>query len=79
MKKNLYALGQEVRDLARRARENKLTPDEISGGTFTVTNLGMYGIDSFTPVINQPESAILGVCRIVDKPIAENDTVVIKP
>ncbi len=39
----------------------------------------MYGIDSFTPVINQPESAILGVCRIVDKPIAENDTVVIKP
>lgn len=77
--KNLYALGQEVRDLARRARENKLTPDEISGGTFTVTNLGMYGIDSFTPVINQPESAILGVCRIVDKPIAENDTVVIKP
>ena len=77
--KSLYALGQEVRDLATRARQNKLSPDEISGGTFTVTNLGMYGIDSFTPVINQPESAILGVCRIVDKPVVENGAVVIKP
>ncbi|NLG86112.1 MAG: 2-oxo acid dehydrogenase subunit E2 [Firmicutes bacterium] len=77
--KSLSALAQEVRDLATRARQNMLSPDEITGGTFTVTNLGMYGIDSFTPVINQPESAILGVCRIADKPVVENSTVVIKP
>jgi len=77
--KSLYALGQEIRDLATRARENKLSPDEVTGGTFTVTNLGMYGIDSFSPVINQPESAILGVCRITNKPVVINDAVTIKP
>jgi len=77
--KTLYALGLEIRALATRARENKLSPEDIAGGTFTVTNLGMYGIDSFTPIINQPESAILGVGRIADKPVVENGAVVVKP
>ncbi len=76
----MYALGLEIRALATRARENKLSPEDIAGGTFTVTNLGMYGIDSFTPpIINQPESAILGVGRIADKPVVENGAVVVKP
>jgi pyruvate dehydrogenase E2 component (dihydrolipoamide acetyltransferase) len=53
--------------LAERARANQLTPNEVSGGTFTVTNLGNYDIDAFTPIINPPEAAILGVGRIVEK------------
>jgi pyruvate dehydrogenase E2 component (dihydrolipoamide acetyltransferase) len=53
-----------VRDLADRARKGSLTPDEYAGGTFTLTNLGMYGITEFTPLINVPESAILGVGTI---------------
>ena len=54
-------------------------PDEISGGTFTVTNLGMFGTDHFTPVINPPESAILAVCRTVDKPVVVGGQIVIRP
>ena len=60
-KLSLSALAREAAELARRARERKLTPDEMLGGTFTVSNLGMYGITSFTPLINPPEGAILGV------------------
>ena len=67
--KSLLALRQEIADLGSKAREGKLTPDHMSGGTFTVSNLGMYDVDHFTPVINPPESAILGVCRIVEKPV----------
>jgi pyruvate dehydrogenase E2 component (dihydrolipoamide acetyltransferase) len=53
-------------------------PDELSGGTFTISNLGMYGIESFTPIINQPEVAILGVNTINKEPVVVNDEVVIK-
>ncbi|MGA2762746.1 MAG: dihydrolipoamide acetyltransferase family protein [Spirochaetia bacterium] len=60
-KLSLSALAREAAELVRRARERKLTPDEMLGGTFTVSNLGMYGITSFTPLINPPEGAILGV------------------
>jgi pyruvate dehydrogenase E2 component (dihydrolipoamide acetyltransferase) len=60
-------IGAAVRSLAARARTNSLEIDEISGGTFTITNLGAYGIDAFTPIINPPEIAILGVGRIVEK------------
>lgn len=67
--KNAGSLGLEelsaaAKDLGTRAREDRLMPDEITGGTFTVSNLGMYGITSFTPIINPPESAILGVCAV---------------
>ena len=53
-------------------------PDDLSGGTFTITNLGMYGIDAFTPIINQPQAAILGVGRIVNKPVGLNGELVLR-
>ncbi len=56
-----------MRELAAKARHDRLEIDEVSGGTFTITNLGAYGVDAFTPVINPPEVAILGVGRIVEK------------
>lgn len=77
--KNLREIRAEVVDLGARARASKLQPDEIVGGTFTVTNLGMFGTDHFTPIINPPESAILAVCRSVDKPVVQNGQVLIRP
>jgi pyruvate dehydrogenase E2 component (dihydrolipoamide acetyltransferase) len=77
--KSLLELGQISRDLGQRARANKLALDEITGGTFTVTNLGMFGVDAFTPIPNPPESAILGVGKIVEKPVARDGQVVIRP
>lgn len=77
-----YKLGElccALEDISQRARENKLNPSEIAGGTFTITNLGMYRVDSFTPIINPPEVAILGVNRIVDKPIVVNKAVEVRP
>jgi pyruvate dehydrogenase E2 component (dihydrolipoamide acetyltransferase) len=62
---NLLEIGDRVKDLAQRARENALAVEEVTGGTITITNLGMFGIDAFTPIINPPEVAILGVGRIV--------------
>ena len=64
---SLQQIGAIVRDLAAKARSHSLDLDEVTGGTFTITNLGVYGIDAFTPVINPPEAAILGVGRIVEK------------
>jgi pyruvate dehydrogenase E2 component (dihydrolipoamide acetyltransferase) len=72
-------LTQESKTLAAMARENKLKPDQISGGTFTISNLGMYAVDVFTPIINQPESAILGVGRIVEKAVGVNGQIVLRP
>ena len=66
-------------ELGAKARSGKLLPDEISGGTFTVTNLGMFGSDHFTPIINPPESAILAVCRTVEKPVAVGGQIVVRP
>lgn len=62
--KHLFAIRDEVRVKAERARSGKLKPDDISNGTFTITNLGMYGIHQFTPIINMPEMAILGINAI---------------
>lgn len=78
-RKSLSQLRETIVSLSDRARGGKLSPDEISGGTFTVTNLGMFGTDHFTPVINPPESAILGVCRIIEKPVAVAGAVLIRP
>jgi pyruvate dehydrogenase E2 component (dihydrolipoamide acetyltransferase) len=78
-RKSLRDIRAAVVDLGARARGGKLLPDEISGGTFTVTNLGMFGTDHFTPVINPPESAILAVCRTVDKPVVLNGQIVVRP
>ena len=72
----LSEISEQVRDFAERARSNQLTPSELQGGTFTITNLGNFGIDAFTPIINPPESAILGVGRILKKPVVHNDEIV---
>ncbi len=68
--KPLRVLTQEYADLAARAQQGTLAPDELRGGTFTITNLGPYEIDAFTPMINPPECAILGVGRLVDEVVA---------
>ena len=68
---NLPQIGSQVRDYAGRARSKKLTPQEMDGSTFTVSNLGMFGIDEFTSIINQPNSAILSVGAIVQKPVVK--------
>ncbi len=67
--KSLLGLAKEVNDLANRARQNKLKPDEIQGGTFTLTNFGSFGITLGTPIINQPQVGILGVGLIQKKPV----------
>ena len=56
-----------AKELAERARNGQLSSDEYKGSTFTISNMGMYGIESFTPVINQPDAAILGVCAVQDE------------
>lgn len=76
--KNLRQFGDEFRSLAEKARNGRSLPDELSGGTFTITSLGSYEIDAFTPVINLPEAAILGVGRIAPKPLALGDQVLIR-
>ncbi|NOT54746.1 MAG: 2-oxo acid dehydrogenase subunit E2 [Deltaproteobacteria bacterium] len=68
-KKSLKEIAQEAKGLAEKARAGKLSIEEVSGGTFTVSNLGMYGVDGFTPIINSPQTGILGVGRIVEKPV----------
>ena len=59
--KGLETISSEVKDIAGRARDNKLKPDELSGGTFTVSNLGMFGVNNFSAIINPPQSCILAV------------------
>jgi pyruvate dehydrogenase E2 component (dihydrolipoamide acetyltransferase) len=74
-RKGLAQLAAETASLAERARAGKCTPDELTGSTFTLTNLGMFGIDAFTPIINLPECAILGVGRIKTQPVWAGDHV----
>ena len=74
----LSEISGQVKDFAERARSNQLTPGELQGGTFTITNLGNFGIDAFTPIINPPESAILGVGRILKKPVVHEDEIVVR-
>ena len=74
--KGLQAFGSEFRELTERARAGKALPDDLAGGTFTITNLGMFEIDAFTPIINLPEAAILGVGRIQPKAVIRDGEVV---
>mgnify|MGYP001430963746 FL=1 len=74
---NLNQIGLIVKDFANRAQEKKLLQNEIEGSTFTISNLGMFGIESFTSIINQPNSAILSVGSIIQKPVVINDKIVI--
>ena len=74
----LTDISEQIKNLAEKARSNQLTPSELQGGTFTITNLGNYGIDAFTPIINPPETGILGVGRIIKKPTVHNDEITIR-
>jgi pyruvate dehydrogenase E2 component (dihydrolipoamide acetyltransferase) len=75
--KSLFEIAGESKELAAKAREKKLKPEEFSGGTFTVSNLGMYDVEEFAAIINPPEAAILAVGTIVEKPVAENGQIVL--
>ncbi len=74
---SLTQIGAQVKDFAGRARNKKLTPDEMEGSTFTISNLGMFGITDFTSIINQPNSAILSVGAIMEKPVVKQGQIVI--
>lgn len=78
-KKSLTEISAEIKELAKLAREGGLPMEKLRGGTFTITNLGMYDIESFTPIINQPEVAILGVTTMEDRVVVRNGEIVIRP
>jgi pyruvate dehydrogenase E2 component (dihydrolipoamide acetyltransferase) len=77
--RSLSEIASVLQTLVGKARQGELTKDDVSGGTFTVTNLGMFGVDVFIPIINPPETAILGVGRVVEKPIAVDGQVTVRP
>jgi pyruvate dehydrogenase E2 component (dihydrolipoamide acetyltransferase) len=74
---SLTQIGANVRDMAGRSKAKKIQPNEMEGSTFTISNLGMFGIQSFTSIINQPNSAILSVGAIVEKPVVKNGQIVV--
>ena len=74
--KNLGEISLEIRNLAKRAKEGKLEPQEYKGGSFTISNLGMYGTTNFQAIINPPQAAILAVGGILDIPVVKNGAVV---
>jgi len=78
-RKPIFALAKEINELATKAREGKLTPNEMKGASCTITNIGSAGGQWFTPVINHPEVAILGIGRISEKPIVRDGEIVVAP
>jgi 2-oxoglutarate dehydrogenase E2 component (dihydrolipoamide succinyltransferase) len=76
---SLAQIEKSVLELALKARDSKLTLEEMTGGTFTITNGGVFGSMMSTPIINAPQSAILGMHNIVERPVAEKGEVVIRP
>ncbi|APR77573.1 Dihydrolipoamide acetyltransferase [Minicystis rosea] len=74
--KSVLAISAEVRDLAAKAKAKKLKPEEMANGTFSISNLGMYGIDAFAAVINPPEGAILAVGQVRREPVVKGESVV---
>jgi len=77
--RSLAGIARDRVDLAAKAQAGTLTLDEVEGGTFTISNLGSFGADAFTPIVNPPQCAILGVGRIVDKPVAVDGLVEVRP
>ncbi len=75
--KTLSMINAEVKDLAGKAKNKKLSPDEMTGNTFTISNLGMFGIDEFTAIINPPDSCIMAVGGIIQKPVVKNGEIVV--
>jgi pyruvate dehydrogenase E2 component (dihydrolipoamide acetyltransferase) len=78
-RKDLMEVASDLSRLVAKAREDRLALDDISDGTFTITNLGAFDVDSFTPIVNPPEAAILGVGRVVEKPVGVAGNVVLRP
>ena len=78
-KMSLLEIEREIKRLAIKARDGKITPEEMTGGTFTITNGGVFGSMLSTPIINPPQSAILGMHNIVERPVAINSKVEIRP
>lgn len=77
--KSLTEISSTLKELVEKAKQSKLAKEELTGGTFTITNLGMYGVDVFTPIINPPETAILGVGRVAEKPVVVEEKMVVRP
>jgi 2-oxoglutarate dehydrogenase E2 component (dihydrolipoamide succinyltransferase) len=77
--KNLIEIARAVNDLSERAQTNRLSPDELQGGTFSITNAGLFGSIASTPIINYPEVAILGVHKIAPRPTVVDGEVVVRP
>lgn len=75
----LEEVSSTLGELIQKARQGKLAKEDMSGGTFTITNLGMFGVDTFTPIINPPEAAILGVGRVIEKPVVVDGEMRIRP
>jgi len=77
--KSLKEIDASIKNLTEKARDGRLAKEEISGSTFTISNLGMFGVEFFTPIINPPEAAILGVGKITETPVATNGKIEIEP
>jgi pyruvate dehydrogenase E2 component (dihydrolipoamide acetyltransferase) len=75
--KRIDQISRELRDLVERARTRKLKPEEYQGSTFTISNLGMFGVDDFVAIINPPEGAILAIGSIIERPVVKNGVIVI--
>ena len=78
-KKRLEEIDAATKELTEKARQGKVAKEDLTGGTFTITNLGMYGVEFFIPIINPPEAAILAVGRVVEKPVVVDGKIEIKP
>jgi len=78
-KKSLGDLAKAARDLADRARSGRLASDEMADGTFTVTNLGVLGVEYFTPIINPPQAGILGIGKIQEEPVVLGGSIHVRP
>lgn len=78
-KMTLMEIASKTERLIENARTNQMNPDDLTGGTFTISNIGMFGMDSFTPIINKPEVAILGINKIADKAVVINKEITIRP
>ena len=78
-KKSISQIGKEVRVLAKKAKDKKLLPQDYAGGTFTITNLGMFGVETFHAIINPPEAGILAVSSVIEKPMVVDGRVEIRP
>lgn len=77
--KDICTIAKETNDAVVRTKSNRITMDDITGGTFTISNLGMMGIESFSPIINQPEVAILGVTKMKETPVVVDGEITIRP